>query len=90
MKGCIFRWPRSWPRWTGSRRPVRYLRRALEDGFGNFKKIENDPDLQRMAEYPPYVELLRNPPTAIPSVSPSRSSAAGGPGRRGGRASLFP
>ena len=50
---------------------VRYLRRALEDGFGNFKKIENDPDFQQMAEYPPYVELLRNPPTAIQSGSPS-------------------
>ena len=69
---------------------VRYLRRAIEDGFGNFKKIENDPDLQRMAEYPPYVELLRTPPTAIPSAAPSSGSAAGGPGRRGGRASLFP
>ena len=62
---------------------VRYLRRALEDGFGNFRQIERDPDLQRMAEYPPYVELLRNPPTAIPADNPSPGSAAG-------RTSLFP
>ena len=44
---------------------IRYLRRALEDGFDDFEKIRKDPDLQRMADYPPFGELLSNPPTAI-------------------------
>ena len=44
---------------------VRYLRRALEDGFDDFRKIKEDSDLLLMAEYPPYLELLANPPTAV-------------------------
>ena len=44
---------------------VRYLRRALEDGNNEFGKIKKDPDLLLMAEYPPFVELLANPPVAV-------------------------
>ena len=44
---------------------VRYLRRALEDGYNQFGKIKEDPDLLLMAEYPPFVELLANPPVAV-------------------------
>ena len=44
---------------------VRYLRRALEDGFTDRKQIESDPDFQKISQYPAYVELMRNPPVAI-------------------------
>jgi tetratricopeptide (TPR) repeat protein len=44
---------------------VRYLRRAIEDGFNDPKRIENDPDFQKISQYPDFVELLRNPPVAI-------------------------
>lgn len=44
---------------------VRYLRRALEDGFKNFDMIDQDPDFKIMAEFPPYVELRANPPKSL-------------------------
>jgi tetratricopeptide (TPR) repeat protein len=44
---------------------VHYLRRALEDGFKDFKRIDDDPDFQKISKYPAYVELLKNPPVAI-------------------------
>ena len=44
---------------------VRYLRRAPEEGTNEFGKIKKDPDLLLMAEYPPFVELLANPPVAV-------------------------
>jgi tetratricopeptide (TPR) repeat protein len=44
---------------------VRYLRRALEDGFNDSKRIDNDPDFQKISQYPAFVELRRNPPVAI-------------------------
>ena len=44
---------------------VRYLRRALEDGFKNQKRIEEDPDLKKISHHPAYVELMHNPPMAI-------------------------
>ena len=44
---------------------VRYLRRALEDGFNDTKRIDKDPDFKKIGEYPAFVELLRNPPVAI-------------------------
>ena len=44
---------------------VRYLRRSLEDGFGDLKKIREDPDLQKMNQFPAYGELLANPPVPI-------------------------
>jgi tetratricopeptide (TPR) repeat protein len=44
---------------------VRYLRRALEDGLSNQKRIYEDPDFKKISQYPAYVELMRNPPVAI-------------------------
>jgi tetratricopeptide (TPR) repeat protein len=44
---------------------VRYLRRALEDGFKDFRKIDEDPDLQKISEFPAYVQLRSNPPVPI-------------------------
>jgi tetratricopeptide (TPR) repeat protein len=44
---------------------VRYLRRALEDGFNDRKRIDEDPDFKKISQYPAFVELLRNPPVAI-------------------------
>ncbi|MGA2984757.1 MAG: tetratricopeptide repeat protein [Terriglobia bacterium] len=44
---------------------VRYLRRALEDGFHDPKRIEEDPDFKKISQYPAFVELMRNPPVAI-------------------------
>jgi tetratricopeptide (TPR) repeat protein len=44
---------------------VRYLRRALEDGFSDQKRIEADPDFKKISQYPAFVELMRNPPVAI-------------------------
>jgi tetratricopeptide (TPR) repeat protein len=44
---------------------VRYLRRAFEDGFHDQKALEKDPDLQKLSDYPAYVELMKNPPPPI-------------------------
>jgi len=44
---------------------VRYLRRALEDGYGDPKRIQEDPDFKKISQYPAFVELMRNPPVAI-------------------------
>ncbi len=44
---------------------VHYLRRALEDGFNNQKRISEDPDFKKISEYPAFVELMKNPPVAI-------------------------
>jgi tetratricopeptide (TPR) repeat protein len=44
---------------------VRYLRRALEDGFNNPKRIDEDPDFKKISQFPAFVELMRNPPVAI-------------------------
>ena len=44
---------------------VRYLRRALEDGFNDQKLMDSDPDLKKISEFPEYVELRKNPPKAI-------------------------
>jgi tetratricopeptide (TPR) repeat protein len=45
---------------------VRYLRRALEDGFKDLKRLDDDPDFRKISKYPAYVELLKRPPVAIP------------------------
>ena len=45
---------------------VRFLRRALEDGFKDFKRLDDDPDFQKISKYPAYVELRKNLPVAIP------------------------
>jgi tetratricopeptide (TPR) repeat protein len=44
---------------------VRSLRRALEDGFKDQKKILNDPDYKKISQNPAYVELMNNPPVGI-------------------------
>jgi tetratricopeptide (TPR) repeat protein len=44
---------------------VRYLRRALEDGFKDIKRLDQDPDFQKISTYPAYVELRKKPPVAI-------------------------
>jgi len=44
---------------------VRYLRRALEDGYSDTKRIEEDPDFKKISQYPGYIELMQNPPVAI-------------------------
>ena len=44
---------------------VRYLRKAMEDGFKDTKKIENDPDFKKIGNDPDYIALLKNPPVAI-------------------------
>jgi tetratricopeptide (TPR) repeat protein len=44
---------------------VRYLRRAYEEGFHDPKRLENDPDFQKISTDPAYVELIKNPPVAI-------------------------
>src|SRR5579863_5077391 len=45
---------------------VRYLRRAMEDGFKDFKRLDEDPDFQKISKFPAYVELRKNLPVAIP------------------------
>lgn len=44
---------------------VRYLRRAMEEGFTNRKRILEDPDLQKINKDPAFVALMNNPPVAI-------------------------
>jgi len=44
---------------------TRYLRRALEDGFKDMKRLDNDPDFQKIAQYPAFLELRKNPPVPI-------------------------
>jgi tetratricopeptide (TPR) repeat protein len=44
---------------------VRYLRRALEDGFTDTKQINEDPAFKKISQHPAFVELMRNPPVAI-------------------------
>jgi tetratricopeptide (TPR) repeat protein len=44
---------------------VRYLRRAIEDGFNSQKRIDEDPDFKKISQFPAFVELMRNPPVAI-------------------------
>jgi tetratricopeptide (TPR) repeat protein len=44
---------------------VRSLRRALEDGFKDRKRILEDPDFIKISQNPAYVELMSNPPVGI-------------------------
>ena len=44
---------------------VRYLRRAFEDGLVDHKRVEEDPDFQKISGQPAFVELMKNPPVAI-------------------------
>ncbi len=44
---------------------VRYLRRAMEEGFKDFDMVDQDPDFKTLAQYPPYVDLRANPPKPL-------------------------
>ena len=44
---------------------VRYLRRAMEEGFNDRKRILEDPDLQKVSKDPAFIALMKNPPVAI-------------------------
>jgi tetratricopeptide (TPR) repeat protein len=44
---------------------VRYLRKSMEDGFKDMKKIEGDADFKKIGNDPAYIALLKNPPVAI-------------------------
>lgn len=44
---------------------VRYLRRAFEDGFKDLKRLDQDPDFQKIKLYPAYVDLRKNLPVPI-------------------------
>jgi len=44
---------------------VHNLRRALEDGFKDRKRILNDPDFMKISQNPAYIKLMNNPPFGI-------------------------
>jgi len=44
---------------------VRYLRRALEEGFDNRTLVDQDPDLKKISHHPAFIDLLSNPPKPI-------------------------
>jgi len=44
---------------------VRYLERAMEEGFNNRKRILQDPDIRKISKYPAFVALMKHPPVAI-------------------------
>jgi tetratricopeptide (TPR) repeat protein len=44
---------------------VQYLRRAFEDGFKEFKKLDQDADFLRISQDPSYIALRNNPPVPI-------------------------
>lgn len=44
---------------------IRYLRRAMEEGFNDEKRILSDPDIQKISKDPAFVALIKNPPVAI-------------------------
>ena len=46
---------------------VRYLKRAMEDGFHDFKRLDKDPDFLKISNSPEYMALRKNPPFAIPN-----------------------
>jgi tetratricopeptide (TPR) repeat protein len=44
---------------------IRYLRRAFEEGFNNFKRLDADPDFRKISNDPSYIALRKRPPIAI-------------------------
>jgi hypothetical protein len=44
---------------------VRYLRRSFEDGFKDFKRLEEDPDFMKINQYPAFIELMKHRPVPI-------------------------
>lgn len=54
--------------YAGSNNPekaLEYLRKALEEGFKEQKKIYDDPAFAAVLKMPSFTELMSNPPTAI-------------------------
>jgi tetratricopeptide (TPR) repeat protein len=45
---------------------LEYLRKALEEGFKEQKKIYEDPAFAALVKMPSFTELMANPPVAIP------------------------
>jgi tetratricopeptide (TPR) repeat protein len=48
---------------------VKALSKAIDNGFGHWRWIENDPDLDSVRAHPGFVELLARKPTASASAS---------------------
>jgi len=44
---------------------VRYLERAMEEGFNNQDRILQDPDLKKISKDPAFIALMKHPPVAI-------------------------
>ena len=44
---------------------IHCLRRALEDGFKDMKRLDDDPDFQKISHDPAFLELRKNPPVPI-------------------------
>ncbi len=44
---------------------VRYLRRAMEEGFNNRSRILRDPDMMKISKHPAFINLMNNPPVAL-------------------------
>jgi tetratricopeptide (TPR) repeat protein len=44
---------------------IRYLHRAMEEGFQDQQTIANDPDLKKLSKLPAFIELMKHPPVAI-------------------------
>ncbi len=44
---------------------VRYLQRAMEEGFTKRKEILEDPDILKISKDPGFIALMKNPPVAI-------------------------
>ena len=44
---------------------LQYLRKALEEGFRDRKKLEQDPEFQSMRELPEFEELLALEPRVL-------------------------
>ncbi len=45
---------------------IEYLRKALEEGFHEHKKIYDDPAFAAVVKLPSFLELMANPPVALP------------------------
>lgn len=44
---------------------IRYLQRAMEEGFSDRKRILEDPDLKKISQNPAFIGLMKNPPVPI-------------------------
>jgi hypothetical protein len=45
---------------------MEYLRKAMEEGFRETKKIYDDPAFAEVVKSAPFADLIANPPPAIP------------------------